>query len=72
MLKGACLGYPRYQAVLTEEVADLEGVVPSKAYCRLIQMYGYHIHHNNSSHMEGGIADNHIYQVRWRLLVSHP
>ena len=41
------LGYPRHQAVLTEEVADLEGVVPSEADRHLVQVYGDHIHQND-------------------------
>ena len=41
------LGYPGHQAVLTEEVADLEGVVPSEADRRLAHVYGDHVHQND-------------------------
>ena len=71
-LQRAQLGYPRHQAVLTEEGADLEGVVLFKADRHLIQVYGDHVHQNVGFHMYGGIKDNDVFQMRWRLLVVQP
>ena len=68
----ARLGYPRHQVVLTEEGADLEGVVPSKSDRRLVRVFGDHVHHNDGCHMDEGINDNDVCQMRWRLLVSQP
>ena len=62
------MGYPRYQAVHTEEGADLEGFIPSEADCRLIQVYVNHVHHNDGRHIDRVISDNNILQVRWRIL----
>ena len=68
----ARLGYPRRQAVLTEEGADLEGVVLSKADLSLVQVYGDQVRQNDGCHMDGGIKDSDVRQMRWRLLVIQP
>ena len=47
-------GDSRNPVIITEEGADLEGVVLSMADRRLIQVYGDHVHQNNSCHMDGG------------------
>ena len=66
------MGYPRYQTVLTEERADLEGVVLSNSDHHLIQVYDDHVRQKIGCHMDGGIADDNVCQVGWRLLFSHP
>ena len=43
----ARLGYP-------------EGVVPSEAERHLVQVCGYHLHHNNGCHVDKGIADDEV------------
>ena len=50
--------HSRNPVIITEEGAELERVVLSMADRRLIEVYGDHIHHNNSCHMERGITDN--------------
>ena len=70
--QGARLDYPRYQAVRTDEGADLERVVPSEADCQLVHMYGNYIHQNESCHMNRGIIDNNIWQVPDGIKVPCP
>ena len=65
-------GYPRHHVVLIEEVSDLEGVVPYEAERRLVQVYGDHVHQTNGCHMDGGIEENYVWQMRWSLLLSQP
>ena len=61
--QGARLGYPRYQSVCTEEITDLERVVPSETDHCLVQVYGNHLHHNDGRHMDVGITDNDFWLV---------
>ena len=51
----------QYQAVKTEEGADLEGLVREKADHRIVQVYGYQNHINNWRHLYGGIVDNEVW-----------
>ena len=54
------MGYPRYQAIRTEEGSDLEGVFPSEVDLRLVQVYGSYNHQNDSFHMDGGIQNENV------------
>jgi len=39
---------------------------------RLIVVYGDTIHCNNGHHLDGGIADNSVWQRRYDRVVAHP
>ena len=55
--------------VLTREGAYLEGVVLSVADRRLFQN-GDHINQNDGCHLDGGITDDDVQQMRWQPLFS--
>ena len=61
---------PRYQAVLTEEGAYLEEVIPSKSDRCLVQVYGDNVHQNNGFRMDGGITDDEVWHIWWWILFS--
>ena len=53
-----------------EENADLLGFTPEHAHLLLQGVYGDLPHHNNGSHLGGGIADDAAWQSRWRRLAA--
>jgi hypothetical protein len=36
------------------------------------KVYGDHVHHNPGTHLNGGIADDSLWQEHWQQLVSFP
>ena len=53
-----------------EENADLLGFTLERAHLFLQGVYGDFPHHNNASHLDGGIADDAAWQRRWRRLAA--
>ena len=53
-----------------EENSDLPGFTPERAHLLLQGAYGDFPHHNDGSHLDGGISDNAAWQCRWRQLVA--
>ena len=53
-----------------EENADLLGFTPERANLLLQGVYGDFPHHNNGSHLDGGIADDAAWQRRWQWLAA--
>ena len=48
-----------------EKNADLPGFHPERAHLLLQEVYGYFLHHNDGSHLDGGIMDDAVWQRRW-------
>ena len=65
-------GNTRNLVIITEEGADLEGAIPSVADLQIVQVYGDRVHQNDGCQMNRGIADDDVWQMRWRLLVIQP
>ena len=57
-------------ATPTEENSDLLGFHPERAHLLLQGFYGDFPHHNNGSHLDGGIADNAAWQRLWRRIAA--
>ena len=53
-----------------EENADLPGLIPEHAHLLLQGVYGDFPHHNDGSHLDGGIADDAAWQHRLRRLTA--
>ena len=53
-----------------EENADLLGFTPNRAHLLLQGVYGYFPHHNDWSHLDGGVADDVIWKSYWRRLAA--
>ena len=53
-----------------EENANLLVFTPERANMLLQGVYGDFPHHNYGSHLEGGVADNAIWQRHWRRLAA--
>ena len=53
-----------------EENADLPGFHPERAHLLLQEVYGDFPHHNDGSHLDGGISDKAAWQRRWRRLAA--
>ena len=53
-----------------KENADLPGFTPERVHLLLQGFYGDFSHHNYGSHLDGGVADNAIYQPRFRRVAS--
>ena len=53
-----------------EENADLPDFTPECVQLLLQGAYGEFPHHNNESHLDRGVADDAIWQRRWRWLVA--
>jgi hypothetical protein len=54
-----------------ETGADLPEYHITSADRKLAAVFGDHIHNNDGTHLSGGIADDHLWQRRWRKLVAH-
>ena len=52
----------------SEENADLPNFSPECAHLFFREVYGYSPHHNNGSHLDGGVTDDTIWQCCWRWL----
>ena len=48
-----------------EENADLPDFTPESAHLFLQGVYGDYPHHNDGSHMDGGVVDDAIWQCHW-------
>ena len=53
-----------------EENAYLLGFTPERAHLLLQGVYGDLPHHNDGSHLDRGIADDAVWQRRWRRLAA--
>ena len=53
-----------------EENTDLPGLQPERAHLLLQGVYGDFPHHNDGSHLDGGIADDAAWQRCWRRLAA--
>ena len=53
-----------------EENADLPGFTTERAHLLLHGVYGDFPHHNDGSHLNGGIADEALWQCRWSRLAA--
>ena len=49
---------------------DLPEFTPEVVHLLLQGVYGYFPHHNDGSHLEGGIADDDLCQLRWRRIAA--
>ena len=58
------------EATSPEENADLPGFTSEHAHLLLQGVYGDLLHHNDGSHLDGGIADDAAWQRRWRRLTA--
>ena len=54
-----------------EENADLPGFTPERAHLLLREVYGDFPHHNYGSHLDGVVANDSIWQRRWRRIAAH-
>ena len=53
-----------------EENADLPNFTPESVHLMLQGIYGDYPHQNEGSHLDGGVADNAIWQCCWRRLAA--
>ena len=61
------------ETVVPDVGADLPGYTLTQADKLLDVVYGDHIHDNDGTHLDGGVADDGVWQARWRRLVQvHP
>ena len=51
--------------------AYLPGFTPERAHLLLQGVYGNFPHHNDGSHLDGGIEVDALWQRRWRRLAAH-
>ena len=54
----------------TEENADQPDFAPESAHLLLQELYGDYLHHNNGSHLDGGVVDNAIWKRCWWWLAA--
>ena len=54
--------------ISTEAGADLQGHQLTQCDLKLRSVYGDCVHHNNGTHLTGGIADDALWQTRWRRI----
>ena len=53
-----------------EENVDLPGFTPERAHLLLREVYEYFPHHNDGSHLYGGVAVEAICQCRWHHIAA--
>ena len=69
--KRASRGDPRGGGLtLPEENADLPYFTPERVHLLLREVYGDFPHDNEGSHLDGGVADDALWQHRWHQLVA--
>jgi hypothetical protein len=56
----------------TSPLGDLPGAAISMADLKLKEVYGDYIHQNDGTHLDGGIADDSVWQARWAKLIVLP
>ena len=54
----------------SEENAGLADFNPDRAHLLLQEVYGDFPHHNDGSHLDGGVADNVIWYHSWCRLAT--
>ena len=47
------------------ENVDLPDFTPERAHLLLQEVYGEYPHHNDGSHLKGGVADGAIWKCHW-------
>jgi hypothetical protein len=55
----------------TRAIGDLPGANLTDADRMMDKVYGDHVHQNPGKHLDGGIADDPIWQEHWRRLVVY-
>ena len=53
-----------------EENAELLDFTPERVHLFFGEVYRYFPHHNDESHLDEGVADDAIWQRRWRRLAA--
>ena len=62
---------PQIDVPMVGEVgADLPGVEPTAADYKIGGVYGDHPHQNDGTHLDGGVADDKLWQERWKRIVQ--
>jgi hypothetical protein len=56
--------------VVTDVEADLPGYQPTPADLLLDTVYGDHVHDNDGTHLNGGIANDAFWQCRWKRMAQ--
>lgn len=63
---------PADQANHPPDNSDLPGYIITEMDRKLDEIYGDHIHQNPGTHLDGGVADDAIWQSYWQQLVEYP
>ena len=53
-----------------EENTDIPDFTPERAHLLLREVYGDLPHHNNRSHLNGGVTDDALWQSCWRRIAA--
>ena len=56
----------------TEEGADLQGFTPAREHLSLWEIYRDLTHHNDRTHLSGGVPDDATWKSCWRRLALQP
>jgi hypothetical protein len=56
--------------VMPDVEADLPGYQPTPADLLLNTVYGDHVHDNEGTHLDGGIANDAFWQCRWKRMAQ--
>jgi hypothetical protein len=52
-------------------ISDLPGAIISDADLQLYEVFGDYVHQNSGQHLDGGIADDELWQNYWRRLIVY-
>ena len=61
---------PPVLVVIPDVGADLPGYVPTAADLLLDSVLGDHVHDNDGTHLDGGIANDRFWQKRWMRIAQ--
>ena len=53
-----------------EEVTELQGFTPMRAHLLLQEFYGGFLHHNDGTHLTGGVPGDTVWQSCWRQIAA--
>ena len=59
-------------SLFASPIGDLPGAIIPESYLRLKEVYGDHPHANDGTHLDGGIADDQVWQGYLRRLIPLP
>jgi hypothetical protein len=71
-LRSTAVGEGEKEEEKKRNVSDLPGATISNTDLLFYEVYGDYVHQNSGQHLDGGIADDELWQNYWRRIIVYP